>query len=138
MHFSTDQVAVYTRRGDSGKPIIFDMQNRLRALGYKVAVDGIFGAGTETAVKAFQKLKGIAQSGWLTDATWRALFSDTQDVPSVTGPAPSLRPAATPVATAVDEAIEEPGPIPGLSKKATLIGGGIAVAALALFMLSGD
>ncbi len=40
-----------------------------------VAVDGIFGEATETAVLAFQRINGLAQVGVVGDATWNAIYS---------------------------------------------------------------
>jgi hypothetical protein len=40
----------------------------------KVTADGYFGAGTEKAVKAFQKSKGLDQDGKVGPKTWQALW----------------------------------------------------------------
>ena len=58
------------KNGDSGE-LVIDLQKKLVFLGYnlgafgvnKDGVDGKFGGMTETAVKAFQKLKGIPETG---------------------------------------------------------------------------
>lgn len=42
--------------------------------GYKVGVDGDFGNGTETAVIAFQKSKGLVSDGVVGEDTWSALL----------------------------------------------------------------
>ncbi|MBY8917711.1 DUF3380 domain-containing protein [Nitratireductor sp. L1-7-SE] len=49
------------------------LQAMLCALGYPVAVDGVFGARTEMALKRFQKEAGLVVDGVAGDATWRAL-----------------------------------------------------------------
>lgn len=43
----------------------------------KIAVDGIFGAKTLEALKAFQAARGIDESGIVTEETWRALMGET-------------------------------------------------------------
>jgi len=42
--------------------------------GYAVRVDGIFGALTETAIKAFQNQQNLATDGVVGQRTWRALI----------------------------------------------------------------
>lgn len=50
------------------------IQSRLKALGfYKMAIDSKFGDGTEAAVKAFQKSKGLTVDGVVGPKTWAAL-----------------------------------------------------------------
>lgn len=51
------------------------LQTRLKELGYyKKAVDGTYGAGTVSAVKAFQKAKNLKQTGKADSATQRLLY----------------------------------------------------------------
>lgn len=56
------------------------LQRLLNALGYKgsngkvLSVDGIFGANSDYAVKAFQKAKGLAVDGIVGKNTWNALL----------------------------------------------------------------
>ena len=54
----------YLCKGDSGQEVRY-LQMFLKWLGlYKSKVDGIFGAKTETAVKAYQKRYELDQDGW--------------------------------------------------------------------------
>ena len=61
-------------QGDRGEPVL-DVQSRLSALGFDVGVDieGVFGAGTATAVSAFQNDRGLPVDGVVGPDTWRAL-----------------------------------------------------------------
>lgn len=62
-------------KGDEVKKI----QERLKKLGYyKGSIDGDFGKGTQTAVKAFQKDKKLTVDGSVGPGTWKALFEEIQ------------------------------------------------------------
>jgi hypothetical protein len=61
------------QHGDSGD-IVFWAQEHLEAAGQSVPVDGQFGSSTKSAVKRFQKAKGLRESGKIDTATWRALL----------------------------------------------------------------
>ncbi|MDZ7370212.1 MAG: M15 family metallopeptidase [candidate division KSB1 bacterium] len=54
--------------GSKGK----DVERIQRAL--KIKVDGVFGKQTETAVKAYQKRKGLVADGIVGEKTWNILF----------------------------------------------------------------
>jgi hypothetical protein len=59
--------------GDAGDLVVWAQQH-LAAHGDAVAVDGTYGAETVQAVRRFQASEGLAPSGELDDATWRALL----------------------------------------------------------------
>ncbi|MBM4140402.1 MAG: peptidoglycan-binding protein [Nitrospira sp.] len=60
------------------------IQERLKALGhYRGPIDGIFGGGTEVAVKAFQKGRGLKVDGQVGPITWKALFDEEIAEPSI-------------------------------------------------------
>ena len=64
--------------------MISDMQVRLQVAGYlKGGIDGVYGADTTNAVKAFQKAKGIPVSGAIDEMTYSALRNvDSSSSPS--------------------------------------------------------
>ena len=54
------------------------VQEKLNSLGYNLGTaDGIFGTGTETAVKNYQQAKGLDVDGIVGRLTWDALFNGT-------------------------------------------------------------
>ena len=64
------------RRGDRYHMLIYRLQQRLRDLGYyTIAVDGIYGSGTERAVRLFQKENGLKATGIADSATQKLLYS---------------------------------------------------------------
>lgn len=60
------------RRGDSG-PAVRELQGHLIRHGHAVAVDGDFGGQTDTAVRAFQRARGLGDDGLVGANTLRAL-----------------------------------------------------------------
>lgn len=56
-------------RGDS----VFALQNALTEFGYKLSIDGIFGAQTKEIVVQFQKDRGLTVDGIVGPQTWAAL-----------------------------------------------------------------
>lgn len=61
----------YIRKGSRGK----DVERIQRAVGLKEKdVDGIFGAGTEKAVKAYQRRHGLASDGIVGKLSWNVMF----------------------------------------------------------------
>jgi hypothetical protein len=72
-------VIVY-KLGSKG-PEVSKLQGRLAELQlYAGPVDGIFGGGTEAAVRAFQRSSGLPQDGQVGDQTWSRLFP-AQSIP---------------------------------------------------------
>lgn len=59
------------RRGDRGPPVSA-LQRALGAAGFAVVVDGVFGGGTDAAVRAFQAAHGCAVDGVVGRETMRA------------------------------------------------------------------
>ncbi len=63
------------KKGDKGV-YVFVLQDALTRLGYTGSgLDGIFGSGTETAVKSFQTAKGLLSDGIVGCNTWNKLTS---------------------------------------------------------------
>ena len=60
------------RQGSKGQAVV-SMQNRLRAHGYSVVADGVFGPNTLAAVRSFQTAKGLAADGIVGPQTWAKL-----------------------------------------------------------------
>ncbi|MFH9723980.1 peptidoglycan-binding protein [Streptomyces sp. NPDC017254] len=65
---------VTVRTGDSGSAVKA-AQTQLNRYGAGLAVDGAFGAGTDTKVKSFQISKGLDADGVVGPDTWRALVT---------------------------------------------------------------
>lgn len=60
------------RLNDRGS-VVQELQAKLRARGYPVQVDGVFGLVTESRVKQFQKERGLTVDGIVGKRTWDAL-----------------------------------------------------------------
>lgn len=66
----------------STDPAVRDLQEALRTLGfYSGPISGVFGATTETAVKAFQQAKGITVDGIVGRVTWINIDEADQSEP---------------------------------------------------------
>lgn len=62
------------QRGASGDPVL-KVQNKLKQLGFYLGPsDGSFGGGTESAVKSYQKSRGLEPDGIVGENTWKHLF----------------------------------------------------------------
>lgn len=62
------------RQGDRG-PAVSAVQARLKARGWSITVDGVFGADTADVVRTFQAEKHLTVDGVAGPATWRALWT---------------------------------------------------------------
>lgn len=73
------------KRGSSGS-VVSEIQTKLKSWGYySGAVDGVFGSGTEAAVKRFQQSNGLTADGKAGPATLKAMgiaASSTQSASS--------------------------------------------------------
>lgn len=79
-----EKLVITVRQGDSGNDVRA-LQDQLRnRWGYtNVTVDGVFGSGTNSAVKSFQTSKGLFADGIVGPNTWAALVGGTGDSTSV-------------------------------------------------------
>lgn len=64
------------RSGSKGDLVVWAQQHLLGA-GQSITVDGDFGAGTATAVRAYQAAKGLTPTGVVDAATWPVLLRET-------------------------------------------------------------
>ncbi len=62
----------HLKRGDCGDPV-FDLQLDLSCVGYALTVDGVFGVSTESAVREFQRSRGLTVDGQAGPGTRSAL-----------------------------------------------------------------
>ena len=88
------------RRGDRGSNVqLVQFYMRIAATNYSAltspSVDGIFGAGTETAVKKFQSYFGLTADGVVGERTWNKLYEVYTDVANKLL-SPNLRPGDFP------------------------------------------
>ena len=69
------------KKGSKGQAVK-DLQEALKTLGFAVgAIDGVFGAGTERAVKEFQASVGIDADGIVGPVTWLNIDEADQSEP---------------------------------------------------------
>ncbi|MGV0027537.1 SH3 domain-containing protein, partial [Phormidesmis priestleyi] len=69
---TTHQAMALIVRGNTG-PAVTEVQSALRGQGYDIGVDGVFGGQTESALRNFQRSKGLAADGVVGSATASAL-----------------------------------------------------------------
>ena len=74
---NTLNACVTVKKGAKGN-ITKLIQERLNSVGFKLSTDGIFGSGTEKAVKVFQKNRGLKQDGIVGRNTWDWLLKGTK------------------------------------------------------------
>ena len=76
----TGALAKELQRGDDSLDVMF-LQARLSALGYETGMlDGDYGGKTAGAVSAFQKERGLEETGAVDEATWAALYDETATI----------------------------------------------------------
>lgn len=68
-----------TLRSSSRGDEVALLQRKLRACGYVLAVDGIFGPMTREAVRSYQAQRGLAVDGIVGPMTWAALDKETEE-----------------------------------------------------------
>lgn len=73
----TLDACVTVKRGAKGN-ITRLIQERLNSVGFKLSTDGIFGGGTENAVKVFQRNRGLSADGIVGRNTWEWLLRGTR------------------------------------------------------------
>jgi GH25 family lysozyme M1 (1,4-beta-N-acetylmuramidase) len=71
----TWQKLVVTVQSGSSGPAVRAVQAELNAHGSTLSVDGLFGAGTQSAVQAYQSAHAITASGVVDTGTWQSLVS---------------------------------------------------------------
>lgn len=67
------------RKGSKDKEAVKELQRLLRAQGYSLEIDGIFGTMTRQAVMSYQGTHGLARDGVVGEMTWAALTADAAD-----------------------------------------------------------
>lgn len=73
----TLSACVTVKKGAKGN-ITKLIQERLNSVGFSLSTDGIFGSGTEKAVKVFQKNRGLTADGIVGRNTWNWLLKGTK------------------------------------------------------------
>jgi GH25 family lysozyme M1 (1,4-beta-N-acetylmuramidase) len=72
---NTWQALIVTVQQGSSGPAVSAVQSQLKAHGASLTVDGVFGAGTDTAVRNFQSAHSLTVDGIVGPATWQALVA---------------------------------------------------------------
>lgn len=71
------------KMGSTGDNVRY-LQQSLTNIGYNPGpIDGIFGSKTETAVRLFQKDKGLVVDGIVGDNTWNAIYNALKSPPTI-------------------------------------------------------
>lgn len=89
-------------KGDKGDAIK-GLQKLLNDKGYKLDVDGIFGAGTDTAVRDYQKKNGLTVDGIVGEATWNKLLYVAPKPAPTPEKKPEVKPAPAPTPVKKDD-----------------------------------
>lgn len=80
--------------GSTGKDVK-ELQSNLNNRGYNLAVDGIFGTNTLSAVKGYQASNNLAVDGIVGNNTWGSLIQPTQSTTTATKPQTTPTPTPT-------------------------------------------
>ena len=110
-------------------PEIERVQARLKQLGrYQGPVDGTFGSGTESAVRAFQRDAGLTADGKVGTKTWARLFAGGEapaqpDAVPVGSPLPTPATALQPQGTVGGASTDPNNPVVGRINRASLQSG---------------
>lgn len=119
------------RTGSTNKTGVRLLQGKLDAAGYPLAQDGIFGVMTDSAVKSFQRNRGLTPDGIVGPLTWSTLESFTSDAQPSIGHGYASPPPQTTTLTFDEDVITVPRPgMDEETKKKLLFGlaaGGAAV-----------
>lgn len=102
-------------------PAVAKLQQYLNQLGVQVAVDGVFGMGTRTAVLAVQQRLKVPSDGVVGPATWLAISSALQQSLNVSpaeeaatrNPAGVVPPTQAPGSASDSSLPAAPSPAPG-------------------------
>ena len=73
----TLDACVMVKRGARGN-VTRLIQERLNSVGFHISTDGVFGGGTENAVKVFQRNRGLSADGIVGRNTWEWLLRGTR------------------------------------------------------------
>lgn len=73
----TLDACVTVKRGAKGN-ITRLIQERLNSVGFHISIDGVFGGGTENAVKVFQRNRELSADGIVGRNTWEWLLKGTR------------------------------------------------------------
>jgi hypothetical protein len=72
---------VQVSAGSAGEAVMA-VQGQLRSQGWRLAVDGDFGSGTEATVRDFQVARGLTDDGVVGPITWQTLVADFIHLPT--------------------------------------------------------
>lgn len=104
------------RQGDRGDDVR-QLQQELVDSGAWLSIDGVFGAGTASAVRSFQSSHGLTADGVVGPATWAALESGGMGPQPTPTPEPTPQPLPTP--TPEPTPVPEPTPDPTATPEPT-------------------
>ncbi len=83
-----------SKTGSRGDLVVWAQEHLLGA-GLSLTIDGDYGPGTASAVKAFQQANGLTQTGVLDTSTWPTLLKETPVTPTWTSKGATVTPTTT-------------------------------------------